>query len=139
MMYLAWHRKHKLNISGDGGTREVIDNPSRENVIEAIQGLDNRYRTEVSIGIRDHEEGPITISGGERNRVRVNYFDKSNRWQQVIDPAYPNKSEEIELWINYDLDDVLIYQTLLKEKALEIALYYLEHQTLPNNLAWNTV
>lgn len=88
-------------------------------------------------------EGYLIIARAEDDRVLILYYDMKSstapdfQWGSALDSTLMDDNREVVVDWGSETTPNPIYRTLPSEKALEIALYFLEHEAPPKGLVWD--
>lgn len=116
-----------------------LENPTTETVTGLMTALTSGN---VAFFRLFGDKGYLTVVKGENNRVKVTYNDTQSssdpeyQWGSVFDPTLMDDEREIQLNYGTETTPNQIYRTIPSEKALQIALYFLEHEVPPKGLSW---
>lgn len=116
-----------------------LENPTPETIKELMAA----FKGNVAGFHISGEEGYLTVLRGEDDRVKVVYNDMQDssqpdyNWGILSDPTLMGDAREIEVDYGTETTPEPIYRTIPSERALEIALYFLEHEAPPKGLTWD--
>jgi hypothetical protein len=116
----------------------VIENPTSFELIDAIKALKERDQTQLSLYKASSEH--LIVSRCKRLRYAVRYGrpDENGGYRQtaLIDPDYADKETLVPY---FDPDGMkeysLLYQTITLDETIRVFIYFLEHGTLPQDIA----
>jgi hypothetical protein len=123
----------------EGSKKFTIPNPTKEEVIQAIAGLDGRSRTIVQLYLTD---GILGIGGGNQDKVTVDIYyyrrpespRRPGGW--LADPKFANDEREIPMLLDDVYDEVSFELAIDKNMAIQVALYYMGENPFPESVSW---
>lgn len=125
-------------INKGQNTTSKLENPTAE----TIKDLMSAFNENVAFFQIYGEEGHLTVARGEYDRVIVLYNDlqSSNQpdyqWGGIVDATLLGDTREIRIDWGSETTPNPISRTIPTQQALEIALYFLEHEAPPKGLTW---
>lgn len=115
-----------------------LENPTPETIKELMAA----FKGNVAGFHISGEEGYLTVARGEYDRVIVLYNDRQSsnqpdyQWGGIVDATLLGDTREIRIDWGSETTPNPISRTIPSEQALEIALYFLEHEAPPKGLTW---
>ncbi len=128
-------------VKNGENTSPRVENPIAEHVHKAMIGLiDGTVAYLDLIG----NKGVLTIGETGTNRVSLHYMDIDHtpenthqyHWGVVLDPSLANDKRKIRVNYGTETTPEPICRTIPSEQALEITLYFLEHEAPPKGFTW---
>lgn len=110
---------------------EIVDASAQDvqRRLDALcEGKEHHFKLRTSFG-------EMGITAASEGRVLF-MFSRQNKLGTLLDPSYPSGSREIEITGDPHGDSRPIRHTVTKEKACEVATYFLENGTVPKGLSW---
>jgi hypothetical protein len=124
-MYLLYSNETKT-------TNEIV-NPTEQNLLEVINGLDNMWREHVQLST---DKSFMTITGSIEGRVCLSYvemIDNNRIVTKLIDEKFMQSDKVLDIGYRGGSDPVYKFDTVPIDVAREVAMYFL------NNIAITTV
>lgn len=119
------------------GLAHEFPTPSEEDIVHAIESLNNRERTGVILSLKSTI---LFIYGGNQDRVWLSFNERKpdggRRSGTLADPNYTETDGEIDISIDGEVNPFPLDATVTKEVAIEVAVYFWEHSDVPHNLMW---
>lgn len=130
-----------IRINRGESISSKIESPTPEHVREAMAGV---ISGDIAFYDLRGDDGILTLNGSDSGRIRVLYMDIDHtpenthqyHWGIALDPSLADDEREVEVNYGTETTPGHIYETLLSDRALEIALYFLEHEAPPKGLQW---
>lgn len=120
------------------GENIVINEPTPADIETRISRLNNLEHTVVILTISDL--GMLSVYGGNQNWVVVSFhgLGKGDAYRsgKAINETAEVPYKEIDISISGDVNPVSTQFTLPNNTAIEIAIYFAQHHTMPKNIRW---
>jgi hypothetical protein len=107
---------------------------TKEEITERINDLDGVNKFLVDISMAD---GTLTIIGSNYERVKIFYFTNSSHSKSgwLIDESAADDNREMFIrWDNGEDELIPLSETISRNTAINIAVYFVEHNALPPHL-----
>lgn len=111
---------------------DIID-PSPQDIRHHIDALGRKKEHHFGVST---SVGYLGINEASKGRVFVT-FSHHGKGAILLDPSYPKDSKKIKIVADLEGGPRSIRQTITKEKAYEVATYFLENEKLPKGLSWS--
>ena len=127
-MYMAWTIPNKEFNS------ERIENPSAEHIREWMGKLDDGWWS--SFYIIDQKKNTLTVINASEDRVMVNFWGYGSKPGGLMDPAYLESDERIEVIGEPDGSPYMFYETVQNDVAINVLAYFAKNGKLPGDYSW---
>ena len=125
MPHLTIYRRNKPNLD--------IENPNPEQVIQGVEELDGVRATNLQLTTR---AGYLFVYSSREGRMHLVFTDAGINSGYLIDKTQTSDQVFEFPLENGAVDDWSIQETVSREVARDVALYFLQNNTLPKGLDW---
>ena len=128
--------KHLYGPSGERFEDNHIENPTWQDVEQAIRQLDGWQFNCVMLHPHENQDRWMGVCGGEEGLLFVTITTEHEGNFILIDPMYPDKEEPWSFLVNQSDTECYRYEVCELEPALKAAKTFVETGTTEPSLTW---